>query len=61
LKDQEFLSFPDQNPRFGQQPKKAYAPSGPAPSRRIAAPTKNIENNPMQSSRQPTQPTVWTD
>ena len=25
-----------------------------------AAPTKNIENNPMQSSRQQPQPTVWT-
>ena len=33
-----------------------------APSRRVAAaPTKNIENNPMQSSRRPPQPTVWTE
>jgi hypothetical protein len=32
------------------------------PSRRAAAaPTKNIENNPMQSSRRPPQPTVWTE
>jgi len=31
-------------------------------SRRVAAaPTKNIENNPMQSSRRPPQPTVWTE
>ena len=26
-----------------------------------AAPTKNIENNPMQSSRRPPQSTVWTE
>jgi hypothetical protein len=26
-----------------------------------AAPTKNIENNPMQSSRRRLQPTVWTE
>jgi hypothetical protein len=33
-----------------------------APSRRVAAaPTKNIENNPMQSSRRPPQPTVWAE
>jgi hypothetical protein len=32
------------------------------PSRRVAAArTKNIENNPMQSSRRPPQPTVWTE
>jgi hypothetical protein len=32
------------------------------PSRRVAAaPSKNIENNPMQSSRRPPQPTVWTE
>ncbi|MEH2550728.1 hypothetical protein V1283_007373 [Bradyrhizobium sp. AZCC 2262] len=31
-------------------------------SRRAAAtPTKNIENNPMQSSRRPPQPTVWAE
>jgi hypothetical protein len=31
------------------------------PSRGVAvASTKNIENNPMQSSRRPAQPTVWT-
>ena len=28
---------------------------------RAAAPTKNIENNPMHSSRRPPQPTVWTE
>ena len=28
LKDQEFSTFRDQHPRFGQQPEKAYAPSG---------------------------------
>jgi hypothetical protein len=32
------------------------------PSRRVtAAPTKNIENNPMQSSRRPPQPAAWTE
>jgi hypothetical protein len=32
------------------------------PSHRVAAaPTKNIENNPMQSSRRPPQPTAWTE
>jgi hypothetical protein len=32
------------------------------PSRRVAAAlTKNIENNPMHSSRRPAQPTVWTE
>ena len=30
-------------------------------ARVAAAPTKNIENNPMQSSRRPPQPTVWTE
>jgi hypothetical protein len=30
-----------------------------APGRRGS--TKNIENNPMQSSRQQPQPTVWTE
>ncbi len=30
-----------------------------APGRRGS--TKNIENNPMQSSRRPLQPTIWTD
>jgi len=31
-------------------------------SRRVAAaPTKNIENNPMQSSRRPPQPAVWAE
>jgi hypothetical protein len=52
LKDQEFSIFPNQNPRFKQQPEKAYAPFRAGPSRRTAAArTKNIENNPMQSSR----------
>ena len=33
-----------------------------APSRSLAAaPTKNIENNPMQSSRRPPQPAVWAE
>jgi nitroreductase len=32
------------------------------PSHRVAAaPIKNIENNPMQSSRRPPQPAVWTE
>ena len=32
------------------------------PSRRVAtAPTKNIENNPMQSSRRPPQLAAWTE
>ena len=62
LKDQVFSTFTNQNPRFEQQPEEAYAPSGAVPSRRVAAaPTKNIENNPMQSSRRPPQPTVWTE
>jgi hypothetical protein len=62
LKDQQFSIFPDQNPRFEQQPEKAYAAFRAVPSRRAAAaPTKNIENNPMQSSRRPPQPAAWTE
>jgi hypothetical protein len=62
LKNQEFSIFPDQDPRFEQQPEKAYALFRAVPSRRVAAaPTKNIENNPMQSSRRPPQPAVWTE
>jgi hypothetical protein len=52
LEDQAFSALLDQNPRFEQQPEKAYAPFRAVPSRRTAAArTKNIENNPMQSSR----------
>jgi hypothetical protein len=62
LKDQEFSIFQDQNPRFEQQAEKIYAPFRAVPSRRAAAArTKNIENNPMQSSRWPPQPAAWTE
>jgi hypothetical protein len=30
-------------------------------ARAAVASTKNVENNPMQSSRRPPQPAVWTE
>jgi hypothetical protein len=60
LKDQVFSTFTNQTHDLSNSLKSLRAfrtvPSRPA----AAASTKNIENNPMQSSRRPPQPTVWT-
>jgi hypothetical protein len=53
--------FPHQNPRFEQQPEWACAASAGTVALARRGPTKNIENNPMQSSRRPPQPAVWAE
>src|SRR5579883_209288 len=51
LKDREFSTFPDKTHDLGNS-LKSLRPFRTVPSRRFAvAPAKNIENNPMQSSR----------
>jgi hypothetical protein len=48
LKDSAFSNFPDQNSRFEQQLEEP-TPVRMAPG--VAAPTQNIENNPMHSNQ----------
>jgi len=61
LKDQVFSTFPNQTHDLSNSLKSLGA-FRTVPSRRVAAAsTKNIENNPMQSSRRPPQPTVWAE
>jgi hypothetical protein len=62
LKDQEFLTFPRPTPAIWATAGKGLCSFRRVRLRRVAAaPTKNIENNPMQSSRRAPQSTVWTE